>query len=249
MTETTGGSVATMFNENCAAHVGGPCANVKIKLRDIPEAGYLSTNIPPRGEICFYGGSIMKGYFNNAEKTKESFTDDGWLMSGDVGVIMDNGQIKIIDRAKNIFKLSQGEYISPEKVETILVQSPYLQMCFVTGDALQDYCVMVGVVEPAALKKWANAEPTEEMCRHPDFIQEVFNDLNDLGTKRKLNSLEKPKGLYLTLNPFTIENDLLTSTAKLKRNIAKEYFKEQVKQMYQQGPIMPQKPATDKKKD
>ena len=106
MTETSGGATATFVGENKAGHVGGPCCNVKIKLRDIPEAGYLSTSKPPRGEICFFGGSIMKGYFNNPEKTKESFTEDGWLMSGDVGVIMDNGQIKIIDRAKNIFKLS-----------------------------------------------------------------------------------------------------------------------------------------------
>ena len=78
---------------------------MKIRLRDIPEMNYLHTNDPPKGEICFWGPSIMKGYYNNPEKTEEAFHND-WLLSGDVGVVFPNGSIKIVDRAKNIFKLS-----------------------------------------------------------------------------------------------------------------------------------------------
>ena len=63
-------------------------------------------------------------------------TDDGWLSSGDVGMIFPNGSIKIIDRAKNIFKLSQGEYIAPDKLENIYITSPYLTLVFVYGDSL-----------------------------------------------------------------------------------------------------------------
>ena len=66
--------------------------------------GYLSTNNPPKGEVCMWGPSITKGYFKNEEKTNEAFVN-GWLLSGDVGVLLPNGAIKIIDRAKNIFKL------------------------------------------------------------------------------------------------------------------------------------------------
>jgi len=106
MTETAAGSVLTFTNEYKSGHVGGPVANVKAKLRDIPEMGYLSTNNPPKGEIMLKGSSIMPGYFKNEEKTKEAFTEDGWLYTGDVGEVLPNGALKIVDRAKNIFKLS-----------------------------------------------------------------------------------------------------------------------------------------------
>ena len=96
--------------------------NVKIKLRDIPEMNYLSTNDPPKGEVMFWGPGITKGYFKNEEKTKEAFIGE-WLLSGDVGMVNPNGSLKIVDRAKNIFKLSQGEYIAPEKLENVYITS------------------------------------------------------------------------------------------------------------------------------
>jgi long-chain acyl-CoA synthetase len=125
MTETCGGSVCTVASDPLSGHVGGPVANVKIRLKDVPEMNYMTSNDPPQGEVCFWGPSIMKGYFKNPEKTAETIVD-GWLYSGDVGQVYPNGSIKIIDRAKNIFKLSQGEYLAPEKLEGVYVQSPYI---------------------------------------------------------------------------------------------------------------------------
>lgn len=92
MTETSAGSVLTVAGDPLSGHVGGPVANVKIRLRDIPEMNYLSTNNPPEGEVCFWGPSVMKGYFKNPEKTAETIVD-GWLFSGDVGRIHPNGSI------------------------------------------------------------------------------------------------------------------------------------------------------------
>jgi len=154
MTETSAGSVTTTFGDPLSGHVGGPLANVKIRLRDIPEMGYMSTNDPPKGEICMWGPSIMKGYFKNPEKTAEALTD-GWMASGDVGVINPkNGSIKIIDRAKNIFKLSQGEYIAPEKLENIYIQSQWLAQVWIHGDSLHDFILIIAVLEPTELEKY-----------------------------------------------------------------------------------------------
>lgn len=99
----------------------------------------------------------------------------------------------IIDRVKNIFKLSQGEYISPEKVENVLILSEYLTACFIHGDSTKDYAILIACVDPAKVKEWAKAEPTEEMCKNPEFIDLIVQDLKKLADAQKLNSLERPK--------------------------------------------------------
>ena len=89
-----------------AGHVGGPFPCVKMRLRDIPEMDYYSTDENPRGELCIKGSSVFPGYYKAPDKTKEAFDEEGWLRTGDVAMVFPNGSIKIIDRAKNIFKLS-----------------------------------------------------------------------------------------------------------------------------------------------
>jgi len=86
MTETCGGSFVTHYSDPLSGHVGGPVANCKIRLRDIPEMGFLHTNNPPKGEVCFWGPSITTGYYKNKEKTEEAFAGR-WLKSGDVGIV------------------------------------------------------------------------------------------------------------------------------------------------------------------
>lgn len=118
-TESCGASCITLPNDPIPGHVGGPLPCVNIRLRDIPEMGYTIEDTPyPRGEVCFRGPQVFLGYFKNPEKNSETIID-GWVHSGDVGVILPNGSVKIIDRAKNIFKLAQGEYIAPEKLENV----------------------------------------------------------------------------------------------------------------------------------
>lgn len=109
----------------------------------------------PRGEVQFKGGSVFDGYYKRPEVNAESFDAEGWFNTGDVGLIYPNGSIKIIDRAKNIFKLSQGEYIAPEKMENIFVKSDYVAQSMLTGDSLKNCCVAVVVVDPSGVKKWA----------------------------------------------------------------------------------------------
>lgn len=93
-------------------------------------------NLMPRGEIWMRGPGVFLGYYKDDEKTKEAITEDGWLKSGDVGAILpSNKGLKVIDRKKNIFKLSQGEYIAAEKVENAYSDCPLLAEIFLTGDS------------------------------------------------------------------------------------------------------------------
>jgi len=105
LTETSAASFGQMSGDPISGYVGGPVANVKLRLRDIPEMNYSTKSKPPQGEICLWGTSIMQGYFKNPEKTADAFYD-GWFLTGDVGEVADNGALRIIDRVKNIFKLS-----------------------------------------------------------------------------------------------------------------------------------------------
>jgi long-chain acyl-CoA synthetase len=88
-TETCGPATATKPGDPTAGHVGGVVPVMKIRLKDLPELGYMSTDKPPRGEIQFWGTNLFKGYFKNPERTQEAFEDDGWIKSGDVGVILE----------------------------------------------------------------------------------------------------------------------------------------------------------------
>lgn len=107
LTETSGGSCVTDAGDKDPGHVGGPVEAVKFRLKDLPDMNYLSTDKPyPRGEICMSGPCVFKGYYKRPDKTAEAYDKEGWFLTGDVGVILPNGSLKIVDRCKNIFKLS-----------------------------------------------------------------------------------------------------------------------------------------------
>ena len=222
MTESTASGTLSQMKNPESGTIGGPHPMMKIKLRDIPEMSYLSTDNPPRGEICLFGPCVMEGYFLNPEKTAET-VQNGWLFTGDVGQIEANGSVKIIDRAKNIFKLSQGEYIAPEKLENIFVQAPHIMQIWVHGDSLKDHLVAFVYPDPEICGKDFDKEKMKET---------VFDDILAQVKKYSLNSLETPKQLMLLDEPFTIDNNILTPTMKLKRNVAKEVFKKEIEELY-----------------
>lgn len=134
-TECTAGCTFTLPGDCTPGHVGVPLACNHVKLEDVPDMNYFSVN--NEGEICIKGTNVFKGYLKDPEKTEEALDKDGWLHTGDIGRWLPNGTLKIIDRKKNIFKLAQGEYIAPEKIENIYIRSRAVLQIFVHGESLR----------------------------------------------------------------------------------------------------------------
>ena len=239
LTETVAGTSATDIYDPVPGHVGGPKYAVKIRLKDLPEMGYLTTDKPyPRGEICITGPTVFNGYYKRPEKTAEAFDEEGWFLTGDVGMVYPNGSIKIIDRSKNIFKTSQGEYIAPEKIEGILSLSPMIAQTFIYGDSLKNNVVGIIIPEEEWVMDWAKKQGLAsasfaELCKNDQLKQEIGKDMARLAKDKKLSSLEKPKEFILHPELFSIENNMLTSTFKMKRNVAKEVMKPMIDEMYE----------------
>lgn len=242
-TETTGGSFATDPYDKNIGHVGGVTPHTEFKLVDVPEMDYTSKDtengLPaPRGEICIRGPACFPGYFRNEEKTKETIDEDGWVHSGDIGVIIpESGALRIIDRKKNIFKLAQGEYIAAEKLENAYGQIDLVKQIFIYGDSLQSYLVAIIVPDKDFTMKWAKRQNIEgefaDVIKTDEFKKYIDNEIQNKKKEHKFNGLEVPKNIHYTTDEFTIENDLLTPTMKLKRNEAKKEYFAQIKQMYE----------------
>ena len=241
-TETTAAACLTHATDAEAGHVGAPMAYSEMKLVDIPEMDYLSTDeidgVPaPRGEVCFKGHNIFAGYFKMPDKTREAIDEDGWCHTGDIGMLRPNGSLKIIDRKKNIFKLSQGEYIAPDKLENGYTLIPMIQQIFVYGDSLQPHLVAVIVPDPAVAKAWAeendqDAGDYEALIGGEPFKKALEAELKRVKGEKKFNGMEIPKKLHITSSEFTIENGTLTPSMKLKRADAKKMYLAQIKEMY-----------------
>jgi len=137
---------------------------------------------------------------------------------------------------KHIFKLSQGEYISPEKVENIYIRSQFISQVFVHGESLKSCVIAIVVPDVEALKEWAveNDIPgtLSVLCNDARVKTLIMNDMIALGKKADLKSFEQVKDVYLHPDPFSVQNGLLTPTLKTKRPQIKAYFKPQLEDMY-----------------
>lgn len=238
-TETAAGATITEVGDYSVGHVGGPFGSNEVKLVDIPEMGYLATDQPfPRGEICFRGHNTFKEYFKLPDKTAETVDADGWVHTGDVGLFDAQGRVRIVDRKKDIFKLAQGEYVASSKIENCYVNNEFVAQVFVHGDSLQSTLVGIVVPDEPILVNWAKTQDDlkdksfADLCKNDKVKKHILATIQKHGKDNDLKGFENVKNIYLESQQFTVENDLLTPSFKIKRNEVKNKYQKQIDAMY-----------------
>ncbi|XBI79933.1 hypothetical protein VPH35_089241 [Triticum aestivum] len=193
MTETSCVITTMDIGDKLIGHVGSPNPSCEVKLVDVPEMNYTSEDQPyPRGEICVRGPTIFRGYYKDEVQTRDVIDNDGWLHTGDIGLWLPGGRLKIIDRKKNIFKLAQGEYIAPEKIENVYAKCKFIAQCFIYGDSFNSFLVAIVAVEPDVLKAWAasegiQSEDLRQLCADPRAKAAVLADMDSIGKEAQVS--------------------------------------------------------------
>ncbi|CAN1341021.1 Long chain acyl-CoA synthetase 1 [Linum perenne] len=237
LTETCGPATLGFPDEMCMmGAVGSPAVYNEIRLEEVADMGYHPLGNPPCGEICVRGKSMFSGYYKNPQLTTESI-QDGWFHTGDIGEIHPNGVIKVIDRKKNLIKLSQGEYIALEHLENVYGIAPIIDDIWVYGDSFKSMLVAVVVVEEANAMKWGTANgfkacSFDELCSLEQLREHILLELKTTGDRNKVRGFEYIKGVILESKPFDIEKELVTATLKKKRNKLLKYYQAEIDEVY-----------------
>ncbi|KCV71792.1 hypothetical protein H696_01210 [Fonticula alba] len=240
LTETSAVSTLQLIGDYNDAHVGPPLPCAEVKLVDVPEMGYFASDEPnPRGEMYIRGPSVFKGYFNEPELTAKALTADGWFRSGDIAEILPAGNFRLIDRRSNCFKLAQGEFVAPERIENALVGAGLVENVFVYGDTSRSMLVAIVVPDIESLREWAaeRGTPAESvtlasMVDNQDLKLAIEKNIRAAAQARGLHRIETPARITLHSEPFSVENGLLTPTFKLRRPAATAAFRSQIDEMY-----------------
>ncbi|KAI3446056.1 hypothetical protein Pfo_002721 [Paulownia fortunei] len=239
LTESCGGcftSIANVFP--MMGSVGVPMTTIEARLESVPEMGYDALSTVPRGEICLRGNTLFSGYHRRPDLT-EDVVVDGWFHTGDVGEWQPNGAMKIIDRKKNIFKLSQGEYVAVESIESTYSRCPLITSIWVYGNSFESFLVAVAVPERKALEDWAanNQEKgdLQSLCSNVKARKYILDELNTTAKRHNLRGFEMLRAVHLDPIPFDIDRDLITPTFKLKRPQLLNYYKDCIDQMYSEA--------------
>lgn len=245
MTETYALGLAQPKGDVSVGNCGGVSVCSELCLLSVPDMEYTIEDKPfPRGELLIRGPNVFKEYYKNPEETAKAFTEDGWFKTGDIATVDEMGRFSIIDRRKNVLKLAQGEYVSPERIEGVYLSNlNYLGQAFVHGDSLKTSLVAMFGVQPDVFAPFASKvlkkeiQPTDiesikAACRDERVRSKIQADLDKVGKKNKFAGYERVKAIQLSVEPFTIDNECLTPTLKLKRPVAKKMYTQLLEQLY-----------------
>jgi len=245
MTEITGALTVTNYHDTENGMAGGTCRVLETKLADRKQMNYhskteLDGKLSPTGEICCRGLSVFKGYFCEPVKTREAFDEDGWLKTGDVGrIVPHNNGLRIIDRVKELFKLSQGEYIAPSKLENVYIKNKLVMQLCVYGNSMESY--LIGIVCPNKVEVekflkekniFKEGDNVQDYYENKELHAEYEASFKELAKNNKFNSLENVKKFVLCKTDFSVDNEMITPTMKICRNKIADFFKADIDRIY-----------------
>jgi long-chain acyl-CoA synthetase len=206
-----------------------------IKLATVGKAvPYGEVTISPEGEILIRGDFVFMGYLNQPEKTAETVDRDGWLHTGDVGLIDNEGYVSITDRMKDIIITAGGKNITPSEIENQLKFSPYISDAVVIGDR-RPYLTCLVMIDQENVEKFAqdNAVPFTNyasLCRTREVRDLIWGEIERVNAN--FARVETIKRFYLIEQQLTAEDDELTPTMKLKRKLVNEKYRREIEAMY-----------------
>lgn len=223
LTETSPVISANRLENNIPSSVGEPLPGVEVRIEH-------------NGELLVRSPGVMLGYWNRPEDTREVM-DDGWLHTGDIAEIKDN-RIYIRGRLKEILVTSTGEKVSPADLETSIILDPLFKQAMVVGEGRPCLAALL-VLDPAAWQVFAsglNLDPEDpSSLQSPAAVKEIIKKIEVL--LRKFPVHARVRSVYMTLDPWTVENGMITATMKLKRPEIEKKFAEQIRQLYVRSDI------------
>jgi long-chain acyl-CoA synthetase len=195
----------------------------------------ITVKIAEDGEILVKGPNVMMGYYNQPELTKEVIDEEGWLHTGDIGMLEEGRYLKITDRKKEIFKTSGGKYIAPQMIENKLKESGFIEMVMVVGEG-QKFPAALVIPEFSALRDWAKTQgiaytSDQEMIDNEDVIKKMYDEVKILNND--FAQYERVKKIKLLSNPWTVEGGEITPTLKPKRKVILNKYKEEIEGMFE----------------
>jgi long-chain acyl-CoA synthetase len=206
-------------DDNKVGSIGTPFDGIEMKVAESD------------GEILVRGKNVMRGYYNNPEETAKVLDDEGFYHTGDIGYTDEDGHFFITDRKKDLFKLSNGKYVAPQQVESLLKQSPLVSQAVAVGSGRKQVGALI-VPDWETLKQTLKEEgidangSREELCENPHVVKRVQRDAVEF--TREMNDYERVKRVYLLPREFSIDKGEMTPTLKIKRGVIDEKYEEAI---------------------
>lgn len=204
--------------------VGTPIEGVEVRIAD-------------DGEILCRGRNVMLGYYRDEEATREAIEPDGWLHTGDIGELDQDGYLRITDRKKELIVTSYGKNVAPQPIEEAIKRSRLVDQVVLVGDGRKFILALV-VPEFERLAEWGRGEGLdfsrpEELTGDPTAESHVLADMDR--ELQEFSGYERPKRVMLLDEPFTVEAGTLTPTQKIRRKVVVERYADRIEQVYEEA--------------